>query len=138
MRSHIARCYGNKFKDLDHRSFCAGLWGGEYNNVQCMMNCLVEQLKFTSGRGQYNCNMMVYNWCKLNSNCTKDDIVDDNPVFTNPFRENCDDKYLIIHDKCEYSKNRCVSVMNGTLTRRACNTTHGYYGVQLDGSLTHT
>ena len=119
MLHNFKRCYGKELYNLNYTVYNAGLWGGTGDVVKCMLNCIVSQLKYTSGM-HYNCNMPVLNWCINNSNCSRDDILDDDPIFTNPFRSNCEIKYSVVHDKCKSSYKKCMVVANGTLHRITC------------------
>ena len=122
MLHHFKRCYGQHFKDLNHPTYSPGLWGGTIDSIQCMLNCIVSQLHFLNHtKLHFNCNMPVFNWCIIKSKCIVDEILDDNPIFANPYRKKCESKYIIIHDKCKSSKGKCMVVENGTLIRKMCN-----------------
>ena len=122
MLHHFKRCYGQHFKDLNHLTYSPGLWGGTIDIVQCMLNCIVSQLHYLNHtKLHFNCNMPVLNWCIIKSNCIKGEILDDNPIFANPYRRECESKYIVVHDKCVSSKGKCIVVENGTLVRKMCN-----------------
>ena len=126
MRHHFRLCYTSNYTDLNHLSYNAGVWGGSMESVQCMLNCEVAQLNYTSKRA-FNCDIIAFNWCIINSRCAKDKRIDIKPTFVNPFLRNCEKKYDVIHDKCGSSSRRCMSVVNGTLVRKYCRKSHGYY-----------
>ena len=107
-------------------SYNAWVWGGSMESVQCMLNCEVEQLNYTS-KSAFNCDIIAFNWCIINGRCAKEKRIDGKPTFVNPFLRNCEKKYDVIHDKCGSSSRRCMSVVNGTLVRKYCRKRHGYY-----------
>ena len=126
MKRNFKKCYGNKFNDLDHPTYSPGVWGGAAASVHCLLGCTVEQIKQTNKKA-HNCNMIAFNWCIINSNCTDNGVLDTNLTFTNPYREKCEEKFTIIHDKCTTSAHRCLYLVNNTLIREYCSTKHGYY-----------
>ena len=126
MKHHFRLCYTSNYTDLSHLSYNAGVWGGSMESVQCMLHCEVEQLNYTSKRA-FNCDIITFNWCIINSRCAKGKRIDGKPTFVNPFLRNCEKKYDVIHDKCGSSSRRCMSVVNGTLVRKYCRKRHGYY-----------
>ena len=56
MRHHFRLYYTSNYTDLNHISYNAGVWGGSMDSVQCMLNCEVEQLNYTSKR-TFNCDI---------------------------------------------------------------------------------
>ena len=119
MKDNFRRCYGEQYKDLDHKTYCAGAWGGTYKSVMCLLKCLVLELT-ESPMNKYNCDQIAYNWCIVNSGCV---IKDTNEQIINPFRE----QYPIIHDKCSSSKGKCMEVEKGKLVRNECRVKRGQY-----------
>ena len=126
MKRNFKKCYGDNFNDLDHPTYSPGIWGGAAASVQCLLRCTVEQIRKTN-ENAYNCNMIAFNWCIINSKCTDNGVLDTNPTFTNPYRSKCEEKYAIIHDKCKTSAHNCLYLVNNTLIRRYCSSKHGYY-----------
>ena len=126
MKRNFKKCYGDEFNDLDHPTYSPGVWGGSTDSVHCLLSCIIEQIKQTN-KIAYNCNMIAFNWCIINSNCTDNGVLDTNPTFTNPYREKCEEKFTIIHDKCKTSPHNCLYLINNTLIRRYCSSKHGYY-----------
>ena len=128
MRKQYNYCYEERYIHENSLPVSAGCWGGYFQAVQCMLNCVVEQLNYTCGRNKRLCDMAVFNWCVGNRNCTNGNLLDDNPKLINPLRKHCDNKeYVIIHDKCPTSETKCMVFKNGTLTREICHSRHGYY-----------
>ncbi len=114
------RCYGRDFHDFNHTSYSAGVWGGKWISVMCILTCMVSELNKTSHRDAYNCNMPVFNWCVTKSKCAQKLHRVTNKAFVNPFRKHCDKKYTIVHDQCVNSKRKCVIEQNGFLVRKTC------------------
>ena len=96
-----------------------GLWGGAFNDVKCILDCMVSQ--FNKLNNSLNCNMAVYNWCAIGNGCAPMQPVDSaNFRFSNLAFKTCYKQYVAIHDHCKDTLWKCLSVKNGTLVREQC------------------
>lgn len=119
IHSKISRCFGQRFKIEDIPSFNAGIWGGTEKAVSCVLKCIVSNLlQIASSK---NCNMAVYNYCILHGGCPEKQPISSNYTFVNPFRQNCESKYVAIHDKCTSSRGKCLTFENSHLMRKNCS-----------------
>ena len=99
----VPQCYGEDAKNWPggKRMYNAGVWGGKGPAVQCVLECVTDQIEQLQGKG--NCNMAVVNYCVNHGPCGEDVAsVHENPKFVNPFRKECEDpQYAVVHNKCE-------------------------------------
>ena len=103
IQNAMKRCFSLSVSNYTIPFYNAGLWGGYYDEIVCMLRCIVRELSNTTiGKG--NCNMPAYNFCFLRSGCFEHKSVDNNVVANyiyNPFRKDCNSRYAVIHDKCK-------------------------------------
>merc|ERR1712008_227851 len=111
---HVAGCYGSQSENWEGEPqlYCAGVWGGTSPAVQCILECVAEQLSgplFAHG----NCNMPAVNYCVSYGPCQDVARVHENPTFVNPPRAECREHYPIIHNKCKDTEYHiAVSIIN--------------------------
>lgn len=109
----VPQCYGQVAQTWPPKQFYnAGVWGGKGPAVQCVLECINDQIQNHMPKGK-NCNMPVVNWC-LNHGPSCGQIHPE-PSFVNPWRHECrDKKYPVVHNKCsetEEGKTR-VDIVN--------------------------
>jgi FkbM family methyltransferase len=105
---NVKACYGTagELWDQKLKLYNAGVWGGESNAVDCILNCVKEQLT-TVVQGRGNCNMPVLNWCVHFGKC---ETIDNSLKFVNPFRHKCKENFPIIHNKCRETEGKTCLV----------------------------
>ena len=82
--------------------------------AECLLRCMTRHFNITQTRG--NCNMLVYNYCVYKSRCNSRHPIEPSGGFVNPFRQNCLDKYYVIHNKCNGTEDRlCMYRKKGEL-----------------------
>ena len=111
---YVPGCYSNQAYDWEGepQMNCVGVWGGTGPAVQCVLECVAEQLSgplYKHG----NCNMPAVNYCVSYSSCQDVARVHENPTFINPPRAECREHYPIIHIKCYDTEYKIsVSIIN--------------------------
>ena len=106
----VQACYrtAGELWDQNLKMYNAGVWGGESDSVECILNCVTKQLT-TVLEGRGNCNMPALNWCVHFGKCEK---IDKTLQFVNPFREKCKSNYPIVHNKCKETEGKTCLVEN--------------------------
>ena len=108
----VKRCYKGtgSLWDQSVKMHNAGAWGGDHRTSKCILKCIVKQFE-TTLKGIYNCNMPALNWCVHFGGCTDENTVEDRPDFVNPFRKECRQSHLIIHNKCKDTEGKVCLVL---------------------------
>ena len=129
MKSKMNQCYPERTKSWIHEwklnIFNAGVWGGRKSVIQCILDCITNDLtKVVKGRG--NCNMGTVNWCIRFGNCANKKDLETNNVkdlFVNPFLKECNDrKYSIIHNKCRGTEGKtCAIIRDNSISYKMSN-----------------
>lgn len=123
MVAKMRRCYAINSKYDKTPLLNDGLWGGKSQAVLCVLSCMTNQFHLRAIPNK-NCNMAVMNWCIKFANCVPTEEMDTKTMFANPFRQNCDSNdFIVIHDKCRDSKQKCIYVENEQLVRKSCHET---------------
>jgi hypothetical protein len=96
----VNKCYGNSAKGWPKGNlYNAGVWGGKGPAVQCVLECVAEQIDGPL-KGKGNCNMPAVNYCINHGPCKDVAPVHEDPKFVNPLNTGCDEKYDVVHNKC--------------------------------------
>jgi len=114
----VKKCYkkAGELWDQNVKMHNAGVWGGDHETSQCILDCVVNQFE-TTLKGINNCNMPALNWCVHFGGCTDENTVEDKPDFVNPFRKECRHPHLVVHNKCKDTERKvCLVQKEGKLT----------------------
>ena len=67
----VKKCYkkAGELWDQNVKMHNAGVWGGDHETSQCILDCVVNQFE-TTLKGINNCNMPALNWCVHFGGCT--------------------------------------------------------------------
>lgn len=123
----VPQCYGKESlswpRNPKKKMYNAGVWGGKGPAVQCILECVTQQIDGPL-RGKGNCNMATVNYCVNHGPCQKDGpIVHENPKFVNPMGQQCRENYAVVHNKCSDTQyGTLIKIVEGEVVLTELNT----------------